>query len=326
MFFMLHFTQLARPRWKGLLWMLALLGSAPGCTSALTATYLKSLPWDAVDVGEDPLSEDSASPTAETSISDIAGESLEDVADRPPAASREAAIEEAVSRLAAMGSLDPAAQATLVATLQRTQQEDWPTVVEEFGAVLAAATPRIAAKPEVEQAPAAERPPLEDEPRAETVATTAEAAPAGVAPAPEPSTPESDPAPSLTVQNVCFASRVQAWGLVDRFATAEFRPGQEVIVYFELENLTASRSAAGHTTCIDTTLGLVAADGSRHHAWHFEPIAETCPSRRRDYFARYVLQIPEAVPPGDYRIEIEVSDTLAGTTTTTALPLLVGSR
>ena len=138
---------------------------------------------------------------------------------------------------------------------------------------------------------------------------------------PTPVVPEPAPTPRLAVQNACFASRVQAWGLVDRFAADRFEPGQEVIVYFELAGITAGESPAGHTTCIDTALRLVAADGRELHAWSFEPIAETCKARRHDYFARYVVRLPEHVADGACRVELDVTDTLSGQVAKATLPL-----
>jgi hypothetical protein len=94
-----------------------------------------------------------------------------------------------------------------------------------------------------------------------------------------------------------------------------------VIVYFELAGLSATESAAGHTTCIDSTLRLVAADGTVLHTWSFEPIAETCQARRRDYFARYVVRLPETANAGGCRMELGVVDTLSGKVASATLPL-----
>lgn len=141
--------------------------------------------------------------------------------------------------------------------------------------------------------------------------------------APVPPTPESfEPqtatatAPAVpagpTVNNACFATRVRGWGNVDRFPTATFRPGQEVIVYFELDRLQIRAAADGHTTGIDASFRLIDAGGARVGQWAFEPIVETCPAPRRDYFARYFIRIPEDAKPGRHRLEWSVTDTVAG--------------
>ncbi len=257
---------------------------------------------------------------------------------------RQAAIDEAVSRLSRMGTLDEAARAVLIETLQRTQQEDWPVVVDAFASSLAESAtaeavvheaelrvssdvsdtvpePHVVAKADLDDVPTV--PP--EPPAAEAIATAVATSPVAedsmpsAEPAEMPAAPEPI-APPFEVRNACFASRVQAWGVLDRFSEARFQPGQEVIVYFELDHLSSTESAAGHTTCIDASLKLVDASGQTVEEWSFEPIAETCPAKRRDYFARYVIRIPETVT-GPCRLDIAVVDTLADASANATLPL-----
>ena len=114
--------------------------------------------------------------------------------------------------------------------------------------------------------------------------------------------------------------------MLDRFSTDCFTPGQELIVYFELENLSSNDSVDGHTTTIDTVLRLIGPDDKLAHEWRFDPIAETCHSHRHDYFARYLVQIPAAASQGAYRLEIAVTDAVAERTVQTQLPLEVCSE
>lgn len=310
-----------------------------GCTSALTTAYLRDALWDVAEHAAESAAEVPAGD--ESAAADPADRVAGDVAaDRADAERRQAAIEEAVERLARIGTLDAAAQATLVDTLQATQQEDWPVVIEAFSATLAEKPPAVseppagaepASTPEphvVAKAPADSAPVGPAIPPAAAVAAVvapeppsgpaapapADAAPAAVTP---PAPPPAVAAP-LAVRNACFASRVRAWGNVERFPADRFQPGQEVIVYFELDGLSADESAAGFKTSIDTALRLVDADGREVHAWNFEPIAETCPARRHDYFARYVVRLPESAA-GSCRVELSVTDTLAGATATATL-------
>ena len=128
--------------------------------------------------------------------------------------------------------------------------------------------------------------------------------------APMPPTPEAFELPAATATGG-FATRVRGWGSVDRFPTAVFRPGQELIVYFELDRLQIRSAADGHTTGIDASFRLIDAGGERVGQWAFEPIVETCPAPRRDYFARYFIRIPEDAKPGRHRLEWSVTDTVA---------------
>ena len=312
-----------------------------GCTSALSTAFLRDALWDVAEhaaesAAEVPKGDDASAPDARERVTgDVA-------ADRADADRRQAAIEEAVERLSRIGMLDAAAQTALVETLQATQQEDWPVVIEAFSATL---TESHSAKAQGEQASAppprphvvAKTPadPVPEEPAAATavssalvvapeppVAPAAPSSPAATSDIGPPPEPAAAVAPRFTVRNVCFASRVRAWGDVQRFPDERFRPGQEVIVYFELDGLSAAESAAGFRTSIDTALRLVGADGRELHAWNFDPITETSPARRHDYFARYVLRLPESAA-GSCRLEIAVTDSLAGTTATATLPCTV---
>jgi len=238
--------------------LVAMLTAATGCTSALTTASLRGLPWDTVeqkaDVGDD---------TAAVASNDDADESdaLESPVDSD--ARRAAAIEEAISRLSKVGSLDEQAQATLMATLHNTAPEDWPVVIAEFATALAkagtaaAAVPHVVAKADL--APPASAPeaaaPEPPAPAASVTAAVEAAAddtssPLPVA-APEPLPPHdpvapAEPDPSVSIRTACFASRVQAWGVFDRFPADRFAPGQEVIVYVELDDLAATTAADRH--------------------------------------------------------------------------------
>jgi len=319
-----------------------------GCSSVLTTASLRDLVR-----GGDGHAAEAASVAADGRTD----EPPEDVGDLPAdesatadAQRRQAAVEEATRRLSKLGHLDDAARASLAETLDRTEPEDWPAVIEAFAETLAAVAPpttvaieptaepkavvatetavadaHVAAKAELDAAD----PPMPDtqpEPQPEPAVAAEPAPPPTTAPVADEVSAASppaaaDPTATLTIRNACFASRVQAWGVVDRFAVDRFRSGQEVIVYFELEGLSAGTSPAGHTTCIDTALRLVTADGRRLHDWSFEPIAETCRARRHDYFARYVVRIPDDLPAGPCRIDVEVTDTIGSRVAEASMPL-----
>ena len=321
-----------------LLAALACTSASSGCTSVISSAYLRETWLDAVEHASesraDAKANDKAAAHDESDVDDAeetaalpAGgdvNALPVTAAWSPATLDEA-VDEARRRLAKSGGLNDAARGTLIATLKSTPRQDWPVVVEEFTAVLAAA--QIANAPEASGAAEA----TDESP---SVAAAEPVAPMPPAESPrtaatEPDQPPAQPAPIqpvFAVQNACFTSRVRAWGVVDRFETAQFQPGQEVIVYFELDQLTSRESAEGHTTRIDTVLRLVDASGRRVHEWTFEPLEETCGSHRRDYFARYLVAVPPATPAGSCRLEVVVTDTIAGRTAQTSMPLDVGSR
>lgn len=321
------------------------LASAGGCSSVIGSAYLRDAWLDAVEHAADAAAEARTeaagrgpSRTTGNTADASADEGREfdgmDAASAEDAPSRRyASLDEAVADadrlLDRTGGLNAAARDTLVAMLESMPKQDWPVVIDEFTASLAAAAPRPAPSVPVEPARVADTPastPLPSLPPSQPSPAAAEEPVAVVAERVAP-TPEQPPAPpALAVQNACFATRVRTWGAVDRFESSRFAPGQEVIVYFELDQLSADESTDGHTTRVDTSLKLVAADGRRIHEWRFEPLEETCRSRRRDYFARYVLAFPDAAPAGPCRLEISVTDAVAGRTAQTTLPLELQAR
>jgi hypothetical protein len=342
------------PRIAGsVLTALACVMASAGCTSVISSAYLRETWLDAVEhaaetraearqKGKTAASDNDDVEGAEETADNSAGSDVNaasDVAAWSPATLDEA-VDEAGRRLASSGGLNDAARGMLITTLKTTPRQDWLVVVEEFTAALAAAhvDSGVDAAGAVESSNAAVGVPSMN---MATTSTEREAAGAAavtepVAPmpptesqhttAPSPDQHVASPPsaqPVFAVQNACFASRVRAWGVVDRFETSQFQPGQEMIVYFELDQLASRESAEGHTTRIETVLRLVDTGGRRVHEWTFEPLEETCGSHRRDYFARYLVALPEAMPHGSCRLEVAVTDTIAGRTATASLPLEV---
>lgn len=338
-----------------------LLLTQAGCTSAITTAAMREafnvtmaslatpLPHAA---DREPAKDEEQHESAEAAdaIDAVADEEAPAVAAKPKL-TLDQAVERAVSRLSAAGQLDAATQATLLGMLESTNPEDWPAAIDAFTASLEANRPPIPAQPAAAPAPddsvsqTEPAPPTLPAPVAlpaleeEAVAAPAEVAAvviepvshaseqATIEPEPEPEDPaDALVAPPLAVRNPCFVTKVKAWGVVDRFPTHVFRRGQDVIVYFELEQLSCRSDSTGHATSIDTAFRLVSPDGAQIRTWTFEPIEETCLSQRRDYFARYFLRIPDNAPAGPARLEFVVTDRVAGASTQSHLDLEIDDR
>jgi hypothetical protein len=347
------------------IWPLAglLLLTQAGCTSAITTAAMREAFSGTLASLAQPLphaaKRDPASDEENNETVDVAEAGDADAAEEAPAIAAkppltlDQAVERAVSRLSAAGQLDAATQATLLTLLESTNPEDWPAAIDAFTASLEANRPPIPAQPAAAPAPdntvsraePATVPTVEadaltlPDPTEGAVDAPAEPAPFVIEPVahtakqitPELEDPADEPvdepvAPTLVVRNPCFVTKVKAWGVVDRFPTQVFRRGQDVIVYFELEQLSCRSDATGHSTSIDTAFRLVGADGEQIRSWTFEPVDETCLSQRRDYFARYFLRMPDDAPTGPCRLEFVVTDRLAGASTQSHLDLEIADR
>ena len=142
--------------------------------------------------------------------------------------------------------------------------------------------------------------------------------------------PEDDPAEAspaqqtpLAIHRPCLAQKVLGWGMVEDFPQNELCAGSEVIVYFELTGIESSESDEGFKTNIETALRLDDATGKRLHSWSLPPLVEVCASVRRDYFARFFVNLPNTLLPGDHQLVLTVTDTHSGTTAETVLPFAI---
>ena len=127
----------------------------------------------------------------------------------------------------------------------------------------------------------------------------------------------------LTIHRPCIAQKVLGWGMVEAFPQNELCAGSEVIVYFELTGIESHKSNEGFETSVETALRLNDAAGKRLHSWSFPPLVEVCASVRRDYFARFFVELPSTLPPGDHQLILTVTDSHAGTTAETMLPFAI---
>ena len=141
---------------------------------------------------------------------------------------------------------------------------------------------------------------------------------------------EDDPAEAspahqtpLAIHRPCLAQKVLGWGMVEDFPQNELCAGSEVIVYFELTGIESSESAEGFETNIETALRLDDATGKRLHSWSLPPLVEVCASVRRDYFARFFVNLPNTLLPGDHQLVLTVTDAHSGTTAETVLPFAI---
>ena len=127
----------------------------------------------------------------------------------------------------------------------------------------------------------------------------------------------------LTIHRPCIAQKVLGWGMVEAFPQNELCAGSEVIVYFELTGIESHESNEGFETSVETAIRLDDAAGKRLHSWSFPPLVEVCASVRRDYFARFFVNLPSTLPPGDHQLILTVTDSHAGTTAETVLPFAI---
>jgi hypothetical protein len=118
----------------------------------------------------------------------------------------------------------------------------------------------------------------------------------------------------LAVKNLHFCTEVKGYGSFVRFPQDEFRPGQEVLLYCEVENFHSKLTEKGYHTALKARYQVFDATGNRVAEKDLGLKDEQCQNRRRDFFVPYFLWTPKQVPSGKYQLKITLEDVHAGQT------------
>jgi hypothetical protein len=112
----------------------------------------------------------------------------------------------------------------------------------------------------------------------------------------------------LVVRNLAFITKVVSYGVYTTFESCEFKPGQRVGLYVEMENFTSKEVPQGFHTSLKSSYEITDNRGQRVAVDEFLPNRETCRNRRRDYFVFYEFSMPERIYPGEYTLQLTVTD------------------
>ena len=112
----------------------------------------------------------------------------------------------------------------------------------------------------------------------------------------------------LVVRNMAFITKVVSYGVYTTFESYEFAPGQRVGLYVEVENFTSKEGPKGFHTSLRSSYQILDNRGQRVAVDDFVPNQEDCRNRRRDYFIFYEFSMPERIYPGEYTLQLTVSD------------------
>lgn len=113
---------------------------------------------------------------------------------------------------------------------------------------------------------------------------------------------------TLDVKNVALCKSVAMWGNFTEFDEYTFKPNQEVLLYFEVENFASESTDKGYATEFVSSYEIFDETGRRVAEQQFPTAQETCQNRRRDYFIRYHLHMPKMLTSGDYTLQLTVED------------------
>ncbi len=114
----------------------------------------------------------------------------------------------------------------------------------------------------------------------------------------------------LTVRNLTFCSAVSSYGVYTPMSKGEVKPGQQLLLYAEVENFTSRETPQGYHTALKARYQILDAKGTKADEHEFPVTEEHCQNPRRDYFVRYFLTVPQRLYDGKYTLQVTVEDTL----------------
>lgn len=115
----------------------------------------------------------------------------------------------------------------------------------------------------------------------------------------------------LVVRNPHFCTEVSSYGVFKPFDKYTFRPGQEVLLYCEIENFKSESLPEGQHTAMSARYRILDSQGREASAGELGRTEETCRNVRRDYFLRYFLTLPDHLYDGKYTLHLTVEDLTA---------------
>lgn len=114
---------------------------------------------------------------------------------------------------------------------------------------------------------------------------------------------------ALTVNNLALCTKVTSFGVYDTFDPAVFAPGDEVLLYAEVENFLSEPTNDGFHTTLSSRYEILDSRGQTVAEDEFPVVDDYCRNVRRDFFVRYFVRLPTNVPDGKYTLQLLVEDT-----------------
>lgn len=115
----------------------------------------------------------------------------------------------------------------------------------------------------------------------------------------------------LTVANGTFCKQVSGFGQFKAFSSTTFEPTQRMLVYCEVENYSSVLRQANQRTEVCTLLrgsyAIYDRQGRAVQQAEYPIVEDVARKRRRDFYMYFPIQL-DNLPPGQYRLELQIED------------------
>jgi hypothetical protein len=112
----------------------------------------------------------------------------------------------------------------------------------------------------------------------------------------------------LVVRNLVFITEVQSYGIYKPVGKDEFTPGQELLLYAEVENFKSEDTPKGFHTVLQASYQIFDSRGQRVAGQDLNAVEEHCRNPRRDFFLAYRLSLPKRIYAGKHVLQLTLVD------------------
>jgi hypothetical protein len=113
---------------------------------------------------------------------------------------------------------------------------------------------------------------------------------------------------ALEVRSLAFCTEIESYGQVKPFKNSRFEPGQQVILYCEIENFTAEKTEEGFETHLQGSYDLFNGNDEKVVSQLLPADQQVSANYLRDYFIAYQMHLPEQLAAGKYRLQLTMED------------------
>ena len=112
----------------------------------------------------------------------------------------------------------------------------------------------------------------------------------------------------LVVRNLAFITEVKSYGVYKPFAKNEFTPGQELLLYAEVEDFKSEDTPKGFHTVLQGSYQIFDARGQRVEGQDLTTVEEHCRNPRRDFYIPYPFSLPKRIYAGKHTLQLTLVD------------------
>lgn len=131
---------------------------------------------------------------------------------------------------------------------------------------------------------------------------------------------------SLVVKNLHFCTEVKGYGIYSKFAKDEFKLGQEVLLYAEIENFRSRSTDKGFHTALKGAYQIFDKNGRRIAEKELAIKEEYCQNQRRDFFVPYFLWMPKLADDGTYTLKLTIEDVHRGEAAESTIDFVIKTK